>query len=283
MKRPLLIIAFVVAALARVPAAPQGGAGHFGKDGLSFDYPPGWTLEDKSTAELQHLILRRPGSSVILMVVVQREPLQSAAQSAAVHDTITQPYVEHIARQLGARAPEAPDPQCIPLGGSLASGYRLSGRLDKEPSTGEVYVGMVNQRLVHLIYVRADRDEAEGAAGWKAVRDTLNVEPPANPSPDALKMARVVTGGVLNGKAIRKPRPDYPITAKRARAQGTVVVQLTVDEEGNVVSAMAVSGHTLLRGAAEDAARHAKFSPTLLCGKPVQVTGVVTYNFVLAY
>lgn len=283
MKRPLLVLAIIVAALARVPAAPQGGAGHFEKDGLSFDYPVAWTLEDKSTAELQHLILRRPGNSVLLMVVAQREPLQSAAQSAAVRATVTRPYVENLARQLGAQPPEAPDQHCLPLGGSLASGYRVSGRIGQEPSTGEVYAAVVNQRLVHLVYVRADRDEAEGAAGWKVVTDTLGVEPPANPSPDALKMSRIVTGGVLNGKALRKPLPDYPRPAKKARASGTVVVQITVDEEGNVISAKAISGHSLLHAAAEDAARHAKFSPTLLCGNPVKVTGVITYNFALSF
>jgi protein TonB len=58
-------------------------------------------------------------------------------------------------------------------------------------------------------------------------------------------------------------------------------VQITVDENGDVVEARAVSGHTLLHAAAADAARRAKFSPTLLCGKPVKVTGVITYNFVL--
>jgi protein TonB len=60
-----------------------------------------------------------------------------------------------------------------------------------------------------------------------------------------------------------------------------VTVQITVDEGGRVVSASAVSGHPLLRAAAEGAARQARFSPTLLSGQPVKVTGVITYNFVL--
>ncbi|MBV8856461.1 MAG: TonB family protein [Acidobacteria bacterium] len=91
----------------------------------------------------------------------------------------------------------------------------------------------------------------------------------------------VVSGGVLNGKAISKPQPAYPPVAKAARAAGTVTVQVTVDETGSVVSAEAVSGHPLLRAAAVAAAKQAKFSPTLLAGKPVKVSGVLTYNFVL--
>lgn len=91
----------------------------------------------------------------------------------------------------------------------------------------------------------------------------------------------VISGGVLNGKATHKPAPEYPAIARAARAQGTVTVQITVDEDGNVVSASAVSGHPLLQQAAVAAARKARFSPTRLQGQPVKISGVVTYNFVL--
>ena len=90
---------------------------------------------------------------------------------------------------------------------------------------------------------------------------------------------KTISGGVLNGKAISLPKPAYPPIAKQAHASGTVVVQVVVDEKGNVVSARPVSGHPLLQAAAVSAARGAKFSPTKLNGKPVRVTGVITYNF----
>jgi TonB family protein len=105
-------------------------------------------------------------------------------------------------------------------------------------------------------------------------------EPGDNPDESAAG-AKPVSAGVLNGKAISKPQPPYPAIAKAARAQGTVVVQVTVDETGGVTSAKAVAGHPLLQAAAAAAARQAKFSPTLLAGKPVKVSGVLTYNFVL--
>jgi periplasmic protein TonB len=105
--------------------------------------------------------------------------------------------------------------------------------------------------------------------------------PPApTPKPEPPKKT-VVSGGVLNGKAISKPQPAYPPIAKAARASGTVTVQILVDESGRVVSASAVSGHPLLQQAAVAAARQARFSPTLLSGQPVKVSGTVTYNFVL--
>src|ERR1043165_3817460 len=91
----------------------------------------------------------------------------------------------------------------------------------------------------------------------------------------------LVSGGVLNGKAIYKPQPAYPPDARAARAAGTVTVQILIDEEGKVVEAHAVSGHPLLRDAAETAARNSRFSPTRLQGQPVKVSGVITYSFVL--
>lgn len=89
-----------------------------------------------------------------------------------------------------------------------------------------------------------------------------------------------ISGGVLNGKAISLPKPSYPPIARAAHASGTVVVQVLIDENGNVVSASAVSGHPLLQAAAVGAARQARFSPTKLSGQPVKVTGVIQYNFV---
>ena len=88
-----------------------------------------------------------------------------------------------------------------------------------------------------------------------------------------------LSGGVLNGKAISLPQPEYPAAAKAAGAAGTVVVRITIDEQGNVISAQAVSGPPTLTQASINAALQAKFAPTLLVGEPVQVIGIITYNF----
>ena len=85
----------------------------------------------------------------------------------------------------------------------------------------------------------------------------------------------------LKDQLINAPNPVYPPVAKAAGAEGVVTVRVTVDEEGNVVAAEAVSGHPLLRSAAVEAARAAKFKPTVVEGQPVKVVGVVSYNFVL--
>ena len=71
----------------------------------------------------------------------------------------------------------------------------------------------------------------------------------------------------------------YPPIARAAHASGSVKVEVTIDEDGNVVAAKAVSGHPLLQAAAVAAARNAKFSPTKLSGQAVKVQGVLVYTF----
>ncbi|HEY8563728.1 MAG TPA: energy transducer TonB [Pyrinomonadaceae bacterium] len=90
---------------------------------------------------------------------------------------------------------------------------------------------------------------------------------------------KTISGGVLNGKATNLVKPAYPAAAKAVRASGAVNVQVTLDEQGNVISASAVSGHPLLRASAVQAARASKFTPTMLGENPVKVTGVIVYNF----
>jgi len=116
--------------------------------------------------------------------------------------------------------------------------------------------------------------------GTGPTKVNIEGEPPPPPPPAPTPPRAPISGGVLNGKAISLPKPNYPPIARQAHASGTVVVQVTIDENGSVISAHAVSGHPLLQAVAVAAARGARFSPTKLSGQPVKVTGVITYNFV---
>lgn len=104
--------------------------------------------------------------------------------------------------------------------------------------------------------------------------------PPPKPTPKP-EPPKKVSLGVINGKASRLVQPAYPAAAKAVRASGSVNVSVSIDVSGNVVSASAVSGHPLLRQAAEQAARASKFTPTILSGQAVPVTGIIVYNFVM--
>ena len=118
-----------------------------------------------------------------------------------------------------------------------------------------------------------------GVTGQGGTADTGGETPPPPPPPKKV-VPKQISGGVLNGKATSLPKPAYPPAARAVGASGAVSVQVLIDENGNVVSASAASGHPLLRAAAVAAARGAKFSPTKLSGEAVKVSGVITYNFV---
>jgi protein TonB len=121
-----------------------------------------------------------------------------------------------------------------------------------------------------------------GAAAGPPPPPPSDEPPPPKPSPTPKPVPKApVSGGVLNGKAVNLPKPSYPPIARTAHASGTVVVQVTIDETGKVISAHAISGHPLLQAAAVQAAYSARFSPTQLSGQPVKVTGTINYNFQL--
>jgi TonB family protein len=106
--------------------------------------------------------------------------------------------------------------------------------------------------------------------------------PSSNPTaPPATKAQppEMISGGVLNSKAIELPEPEYPEEARRQHAIGRVIVSVIVDETGKVISAEVEDGQILFRRAALEAARKAKFKPTLVDGQPVKVSGVLQYKF----
>ncbi len=120
----------------------------------------------------------------------------------------------------------------------------------------------------------SSESNAEAAPGSEMVS-------PSNDSAgETSQMPKTISGGVLNGKALKLALPTYPAEARETKASGGVNVQVTIDEEGKIVSAKAVSGDPSLRAASEEAARNSKFAPTTLKGVPVKVTGVIYYNFV---
>lgn len=109
-------------------------------------------------------------------------------------------------------------------------------------------------------------------------------EQPADPDPPPAKKTEsspkhIKVSDIVNGNAIYLPKPPYSAVARSLGLHGDVSVQVTIDENGDVVSAKAVKGHPFFVADAERAARAAKFKPTVLNGNAVKVTGVIVYKF----
>jgi TonB family protein len=100
-------------------------------------------------------------------------------------------------------------------------------------------------------------------------------------TPTPVPTPKLVAGGIVNSRAINLVKPPYPPPALAVGATGMVNVQVIIDENGNVTSAKAISGHVLLQEAAENAARETKFNPMVLSDEKVRVSGVIAYNFTI--
>ena len=137
--------------------------------------------------------------------------------------------------------------------------------------------------------VRRPRVEGEAApnntAPTETPREDRTDQPAANADPNSQtppaqsgqKPPRApISGGPLNGKAIYLPMPE----SQAGQPSGVVMVQILVDEQGTVIDAKAITGPAALQPAAVNAARLARFMPTILAGEPVRVTGTLSYNFV---
>ena len=128
---------------------------------------------------------------------------------------------------------------------------------------------------------------AGGRNTGPAVTGPVETPPPPAAAPTPAPTPKKPEGpirmpsSIISGKTIEKPAPPYPPIAKAAGIQGTVAVQIVIDEKGHVISARATSGPPLLMNAAVQAAYRASFTPTVLSGQPVKVTGSITYNFLL--
>jgi TonB family protein len=124
--------------------------------------------------------------------------------------------------------------------------------------------------------VKKINDQLQAKAAEKAaVPEPPKAEPPVK-RPESINL-----GNLSGANAVKMVKPIYAPIAQRSNIEGRVVVEVQLDEKGEVVFAKAVSGHQFLRGSAEDAARKSKFRPAMFNGQPIKGTGTITYNFSL--
>ncbi len=122
---------------------------------------------------------------------------------------------------------------------------------------------------------RKSKTEA-GFAELKALYDAAGNTPVPNWDP----IPKDKVEGTMKGKALSLPAPYYTDEAKANRADGKVLIEVLINERGDVTFACAANGaNQYLALPSEAAALKAKFAPTELKGSLVKVTGVVTYVF----
>jgi len=126
----------------------------------------------------------------------------------------------------------------------------------------------IEQEKIEQAKILAKQKEAEAALAAQT--------PKVTEKPGLLKSVEL---GSLVAQAVKMVMPVYPLVAKQSKATGQVMVQIMLDEKGNVTDAKAASGPSILRGASEEAARRSKFKPAFVANEAVKATGFIVYNF----
>lgn len=92
--------------------------------------------------------------------------------------------------------------------------------------------------------------------------------------------AKIISLGVINGRAFDLVKPEFPKSAKAVNVYGAVSVSVLIDENGNVIEAKVINGHPFLQLTSIKAARKSKFEPLIFGGNAFSVRGIIIYNFV---
>jgi protein TonB len=111
-------------------------------------------------------------------------------------------------------------------------------------------------------------------------------ELPAPPAPEAVAPAPPKTpvrlhSGIKPPERLVNVAPAYPMVARLTHVAGMVIIEATIDEQGNVTATRLLRSIPLLDESAVAAVRQWKFSPTLLNGVAVPIVMTVTVNFKL--
>ncbi len=160
----------------------QGDVKHFSKDGLSFDYPAGWTIEDVSNSDAQTLRFSRADADIQLTVSAHRGRIVPEKMPDA-HKAFIDPYIEAVAKQLMSMGKLDRTPATSEIGGFKAEGVNLKVSVTGDSATSQIYYALVGERVVIITYFGPDNDRKKFASTLDLIRTSLKIEEQLKPTP----------------------------------------------------------------------------------------------------
>jgi len=164
----------------------QTGNKHFAKDGLSFEYPDGWTVSDESNTDAQQLTLGRSDSPAMIKFFVHRGKVNTPEKLAQAKTKIVEPYVAYTEKQftsMGAK-PQRAD-ATTQIAGVNAEGVHITAVLEGEAGEAGIYWATVGERLVVLTLFGPDKALKKVQPSWDLVRNSLKIDANAKATPSA--------------------------------------------------------------------------------------------------
>jgi hypothetical protein len=244
---------------------------------FSFDYPADWRLVDKSSPGTQQYNLMPPSGNVLIMVI-SYDAVIKEDRFREVRITTAQNLADKLFAKLNADGRGIREKNCTVVENISFPGLRLTGFYDTQPSTAEIYYLALNQKFFNFIYLRDDKESAKADPAWNLLLSSFSFKDFDKKKPDFI--IDQDSELVLNGRAKKLVRPLYPRDVTQFGAPD-VKVRVTIDETGKVIAARAIMPYGNRGGVAayaENAAKDSKFEPSLVCGKPSKITGIIVYQ-----
>ena len=180
--RPCLIFAAIVltALMVRPHDNPQANSVHFEKEGLSFDYPNGWTIADQSNSDAQQLVLSNANTDAQITVFVHRGRIDTPEKLAQARKAFIDPYVKAFNdRFVGLGAKPESTPATSEVGGAAAEGVRIRASLGGDAAEASIFWAPLNGRVVVLTFFRPDDQNKQTMPAYDMVRNGIKVEAPS--------------------------------------------------------------------------------------------------------
>jgi protein TonB len=123
---------------------------------------------------------------------------------------------------------------------------------------------------------------ASGAA--PLARPTVSDAPPAaRVAVESVSAPIRVSAGVSQGMLLAPIVPVYPTFAVNARVEGAVVMDAVISKDGTIGSVQVLSGPAMLRDAAVQAVKVARYRPYKMNGEPTEVAATIKVVFQLGH
>jgi len=243
---------------------------------------------DLSAGTLDRPFRDRHAAATAVSVLVHAVVLGSVAWLVLFAVTGNLPEVPSMMAFVAAPAPEPPPPPPAPSARPAAA--NKPARLAEASALAftapaEIPVGIGPETLVDTGDEGGVVGGVEGGlpggvlGGLGGVADA-EVPPPPPPPPAPPTPKRV--GGDIRAPALRhRVEPAYPPIAVANRVTGTVVLEATVDEAGNVIDVKVLRSIPFLDEAAVKAVKQWRYDPLVLNEQPFPFTLTVTLTFSL--
>ena len=250
--KPMRILA-VAAAVAVILAAGAGIYRWEKKAGNKLNLTTSSQTTSSASAPAASTVLPSGGNSASNPAPTAASASSSAAtQSAAKNPRSTQPPATVPANAPKHAAPRGPAVAALSM--SAPTAHSANPTVAVAPDVGRA------APIAAASGILSDTAQSNGPAAPPAVRTSTGVQQP---------------------RLLSAPPVVYPFSARAAKVQGDISVDVTIDENGKVVGMTVLSGPTLLRQAALDALRNRKYAPAMLDGKPTSAHVVVVIHFQL--